>query len=537
MNSSDSFIQQFSILADSAVGIILTHAREPMRAAEAVKKWAFTRDEKSYRYAEWDCLRGWGRYTAADDPNKLPPFDTQTSLLAALKKIGNPAANEAETWNETACAMIYPHWEIGKIAQVIQCLKLYARDFTETSTHLVLIVPEGFQLPRELENDVTVLDFDLPTHDELRAIYDAELANILKRRGLKRSPFTEETVAEIIACGSGMTESEFASSVARAYATHRDDFPKVTPRAFTDVVRKTKTEIVQRSQVLELVPPLAMENLGGLDLFKPWLQSTAVCFRPDARDFGVDMPKGFALIGPPGTGKSLGAKVTGDAFGLPLIRIDISKVFASHIGDSEANMRAALKTLKAMSPCIAWVDEVDKAGLDPRQASGDSGIGKRVMGLLLYEMQEDTSGMFWIFTANRTQGLGSELLRKGRLDEVFAVLPPNDAERLEVLNIHLRKRKQDPDTITDLQLAVDRSEGYVSAEIEAAVKEAVKAAYVGGTAVTGETITRELANMKPLSVAFADDFNEMKKWAENNARLTSTASAGALTRTRTRAVR
>lgn len=172
--------------------------------------------------------------------------------------------------------------------------------------------------------------------------------------------------------------------------------------------------------------------------------------------------------------------------------------------------------------CVAFIDEIDKAGLDPRQASGDSGVSKRVIGSILTFMQESAAPIFWLFTANRVDGLPPELLRKGRLDEVFAVLPPNTVERREVLRIHLRNRNQDPDTIEDLEVAVAESSGYVSAELEAAVKESVIIAFADGTPITGELIAEQLRNMKPLSVAFADDFNAMREWAANNARLAST---------------
>jgi SpoVK/Ycf46/Vps4 family AAA+-type ATPase len=174
-----------------------------------------------------------------------------------------------------------------------------------------------------------------------------------------------------------------------------------------------------------------------------------------------------------------------------------------------------------MAPCVVFLDEVDKAGIDPRQAGGDSGVSKRVMGSILTFMQESTKPMFWILTANRPDSLPPELLRKGRMDEVFSVLPPNQEERAEILRIHLRKRKQKMLKVDDLQVALEASRGYVGAEIEAAIKECVVDAYTEGTKVNGEAIKAQLACMKPISIAFKEDFDRMAAWASNNARPSS----------------
>jgi hypothetical protein len=177
--------------------------------------------------------------------------------------------------------------------------------------------------------------------------------------------------------------------------------------------------------------------------------------------------------------------------------------------------------LEAMAPCVALIDEIDKGLGGAHQGGGDSGVSKRVLGTILTAMQESTAPIFWIASANRVDSLPAELLRKGRFDEVFAVLTPNRVERESIFNIHLRKRKQSPDKITDLHVAVSAAKGYVGAEIEAAVKEAVKVAYVSGAPLTGALLAEQLGMMKPLRVAFPEDFARMESWAENNARKAS----------------
>jgi SpoVK/Ycf46/Vps4 family AAA+-type ATPase len=311
-------------------------------------------------------------------------------------------------------------------------------------------------------------------------------------------------------------------SLAKAVTEHRPQWPNITLQKFASVISASKTEIVKRSEVLELMKPVKITDIGGLELLKDWVIKRKSAFTDAARAFGVDIPKGIVLIGPPGTGKSMGAKAISYEFAFPLIRFDVGRVFGSLVGQSESRVRSALKQLEAMAPCIAFLDEVDKAGIDPRQAGGDGGTSKRVMGSILTFMQETTAPVFWILTANRPNSLPPELLRKGRLDEVFSVLPPNRAERKEIIKIHLAKRNQPMIKGAGLEQLLDRSQGYVGAEIEAAIKEAVVDAYNnGGKPVTGEAICEQLACMKPISIAFKEDFDAMAAWASNNARPSS----------------
>ena len=220
------------------------------------------------------------------------------------------------------------------------------------------------------------------------------------------------------------------------------------------------------------------------------------------------------------TGKTLLAKATASpqALNLPLVKLDISKVFNSKVGESEARVRAALKQLEVIAPCVVLFDEVDKGLGGAHQGNNDSGVSQRVLGTILTFIQENKHPIFWVLTANRAHGLDPALLRRGRMDEVFSVMPPNAVERLAVLKIHLRKRKQNPDILTDLDLAVIASEGFVSAEIESAVADAITVAFDQSLPINGALIKKQMGTVKPISVAFKDDFDMMSEWAINNAR-------------------
>ncbi len=300
------------------------------------------------------------------------------------------------------------------------------------------------------------------------------------------------------------------------------------------MVASVKTEVVRRSEMLELMEAETMSNVGGLDLLKAWVNKRAKAFSDEAKQYGIEPPKGIALIGPPGTGKSLAAKAISSILGLPLIRFDISRVFKSLVGESEGRVRAALKMVDAMSPCVLMIDEVDKALGGSQGSSGDSGVSSRVLGSILTWMQDTKSPVFVVVTANRTANLPSEFLRRGRLDEVFSVTVPNQKERGDILKIHLRKRGHEPKEVTDLKTAVEASEGYVPAELEGAVKDALIEAYNADLPLTGELIAEQLKSFKPLSQAFAEDFGAMQEWAENNARPASSGEKVKIARTRSR---
>jgi SpoVK/Ycf46/Vps4 family AAA+-type ATPase len=516
-SARQSYIDQLDLLSAAAVGVVLTRTREPHRAEEAIKEWTFT---KKRSFKSWNAVRGW-KESKPDMRATVPPPDKVTDFYLALQKIADVAGNGAAAWQDITLVAHYPHWNLAKSPAQMQLLKEYSRDFTETKQRLVLLVPEAFVLPPELQNDIAVLDFGLPYRDELREIYD-NVMDASKEVSGHSAPYNEDEIGTLLGSGAGMTEAEFEMALSKAILTHKEKWPKVPVKDMNRVLLEAKTDVVKRSEILELMDIVDMKEVGGLDLAKDWIAKRKRCFTQEATDFGVDRPKGIAAIGPPGTGKSLFAKALAGLLSVPLIKFDVSKVFGSLVGQTETKTHSALMQCDAMAPCVVLIDEVDKAGIDPRQGGGDSGTSKRVIGKILTHMQESKAPIFWVLTANRVDGLPPELLRKGRLDEVFAILPPNKVERMEIVKIHLRKRKQDPSKMKDLSLVVDASEGFVSAELEGAVKDAVIEAFTEGTEVTGAMIAEQLKGMKPISVAFADDFNAMKEWAANNARMAST---------------
>jgi AAA+ superfamily predicted ATPase len=516
IKNTDGFNAAIRTLTNAAVGVIIVQTREPHRTQQVLREFAFAQ-RKTFRV--WDCVYGWRKF--ADTPNGKIEQDKILDAYAALKRIADLDGDGNQAWNDCLCAMHYPHWTLPKNMSFMQLIKHYVRLFSETEQRLVLLVPEGFEPPVEIANDVTLVDFPLPAPEELK---DSLLAVMMAAlpEGQHVEVFNDADIATLVNNACGMTQLEAENAFSQALVTNKDTWPNTPFDDFNSVLLECKTNVVKRSAVLEMMDPVSIDDVGGLDLYKTYTNERVHAFTESAKAFGVDVPKGILLVGPPGTGKSLTAKATAGVIRIPLIKLDIGKVFAGIVGESEGRIRSALKQIEAMAPCIAFLDEIDKGLGGAHQNGGDSGVSRRVLGTILTHMQECTAPIYWIFTANRVDALPPELVRKGRLDDVFCVSLPNIVERMEVLRIHLRKRKQNPDRIADLARVATESKGYVSAELESAVAQAVLAAFNRKVPVTADLIIAQLANMKPLSEAFKTDFDRMMVWAEDNARMTST---------------
>lgn len=385
---------------------------------------------------------------------------------------------------------------------------------------LVLLVPSGFVIPSVLKDNMVLLTHHTPGSEEREQILSNVLNLVNKALAEQEKPsidFSEKEKHDIIAVGSSLTQSEFSRALSRAFVLHRNDLGNLTASTFLKVLSGIKAEVVASSKVLEVLPSVDSTKVGGLEIVKKWIRDRVPCFGPEAEEFGIDKPKGIALIGPPGTGKSLIAKTISSELGIPCIKLDVGSIFDSLVGASEARLRDALLTIQTLSPCVLFIDEVDKA-FDTRNSGGDSGVGKRIFGTLLNWMQENTTPVFIVVTANNVEHLPPEFLRKGRLDEVFSISLPAYASRLEVLKIHLRNRKKDPEKITGLETAALHSKGYTPSEIESAVNEALIQSFSRNIPITGELILQQLRNSKPLSESHAKSFAAMQSWAETNAR-------------------
>jgi SpoVK/Ycf46/Vps4 family AAA+-type ATPase len=313
----------------------------------------------------------------------------------------------------------------------------------------------------------------------------------------------------------GEAENVFAKIIVKDARLSGDDVNEV----FAE-----KQQIIRKSGLLEYyTAEETFSNVGGLAVLKDWLQKRVVAFTDEARAFGLPAPKGILMLGVQGCGKSLSAKAVSSLWQLPLLRFDMGRMFGSLVGSSEENVRRAIAVAESVAPAILWVDEIDKA-FAGSQGSGvsDGGTTARVFGTFLTWLSEKTAPVFVVATANDISQLPPELLRKGRLDEIFFVDLPIGVERKEIFTIHIAKRGRDPARF-DLESLVTCSESFSGAEIEQAIISALYDAFYAQQELTTEHIDQALRQTVPLSKTMAEQINRLRSWAEGRARNASLA--------------
>jgi SpoVK/Ycf46/Vps4 family AAA+-type ATPase len=377
----------------------------------------------------------------------------------------------------------------------------------------VVFVSPALQLPMELQKDVTVVEFLLPTAEEIRTVLDGIIqANQGSGRIVIDLPDTD--AERLVKAAVGLTLHEAENAFARAMvADGRLDARDV------ETVLEEKRQTIRKSEILEFISSdMDMRDVGGLDNLKRWLEKRSSAWMDEARAYGLPAPKGVLITGVPGCGKSLLAKAIGSAWQLPLLRLDVGRVFSGLLGSSEQNMRTAISTAEAIAPSILWIDEIEKGF--GRAGDMDGGTSTRIFGSFLTWMQEKTRPVFVIATANNIDALPPELLRKGRFDEIFFVDLPTRAERMQIFGVHLTKRLKNPQVQGGFAIdaaACERltalTEGFTGAEIEQAVIAALFEAFSERRPIQMADFERVIANTVPLSVTQAEEIRAIRAWA------------------------
>lgn len=388
----------------------------------------------------------------------------------------------------------------------VRRLRDISQAFRQKRRSLIMTAP-SFSLPVELEKEVVRYELSLPGREELKALVRKVVRDIAAKRKITVR-IDSEVGRALITSLAGLTLSEAERVLTRCIMEDgrldANDIPALL---------EIKKEKIARSGILEFFPrEESFSEVGGLQNLKYWLKVRQGAFSREAERFGLPAPRGVLLLGVQGCGKSLMAKAIAQEWSLPLLRMDMGSLYNKYIGETEKNLREAISLSESLSPVILWIDEIEKAFAGTGSSDTDGGVSTRLLGTFLSWLQEKKSPVFVVATSNDITALPPELLRKGRLDEIFFVDLPNEEEREEIFSVHLRGRKRDPADY-DLSALVKESQGFSGAEIEQSIVSALYAAFSRKTGLITATLLEELRNTYPLSVVMKEQIQELREWA------------------------
>ncbi len=388
-------------------------------------------------------------------------------------------------------------------------LRNLARSLKSQPKNIVIIAP-SISIPSELSEVLTVLEFPLPSGAEIRQ----EVQNLLIGMGQKLG---EQVVDELVRSAQGLSMERIRRVMARAIAAHGEIQPEDV-----ELMLEEKRQTIRQTQILDYYPAREqISDIGGLDNLKDWLLRRGGAFTERARQYGIPHPRGLLLVGIQGTGKSLTAKAIAHHWHLPLLRLDVGRLFGGLVGESESRTRQMIQLAEALAPCILWIDEIDKAfsGIDSR---GDGGTTNRVFGTFINWLAEKKSPVFVVATANNIQALPPEMLRKGRFDEIFFVGLPNQEERQAIFSLHLQRLRPHNLKSYDIDRLAYETPDFSGAEIEQTIIEAMHLGFSQNRDFTTDDVLEAASQIIPLARTAQEQIQLLQNWAASGkARLAS----------------
>jgi|TARA_B100000683_G_scaffold277681_1_gene337985 SpoVK/Ycf46/Vps4 family AAA+-type ATPase len=482
-----NFLNEFVLLLKARYPIIYIATNEEERIEYLIKYCA-----KKYvvrTYYSWDFVSGY-----QGNPNDTG-FAARNPL-EALDLIDKLTP-------ETASLFVLKDYDnFLKDFSVVRKLKNLSRSL-KTQPKNIIIVSSEINIPDSLKEFVTLLEFPLPSYSEIVE----ELNRLISSLQQEIEPETLNNIA--IAC-QGLSLERIRRVLSKVIAKYGE-----IDASSPNLILQEKKQIIQQTQLLEFcLNDKNISDLGGLDNFKDWLSLRSKAFSQEAIKYGLPYPKGLLLVGVQGTGKSIAAKIIAHEWQLPLLRLDFGRLFASLIGQSEQRVRKMIEIAEALSPCVLWVDEIDKA-FAGAQSSGDSGTTSRVLATFITWLSEKTSPVFVVATANNIDWIPPEILRKGRFDEMFFLNLPTREERQAIFEVHLKKYR--PDLIQSFQLPLlgQLSKDFSGAEIEQVVIEAMRLGFNEDREFNNEDILVSIQNLVPLAKTKSKEIDLLKAWSES----------------------
>ena len=482
-----NFLNEFVLLLKARYPIIYIATNEEERIEYLIKYCA-----KKYvvrTYYSWDFVSGY-----QGNPNDTG-FAARNPL-EALDLIDKLTP-------ETASLFVLKDYDnFLKDFSVVRKLKNLSRSL-KTQPKNIIIVSSEINIPDSLKEFVTLLEFPLPSYSEIVEELNRLISSLQQEIEL-------ETLNNIAIACQGLSLERIRRVLSKVIAKYGE-----IDASSPNLILQEKKQIIQQTQLLEFcLNDKNISDLGGLDNFKDWLSLRSKAFSQEAIKYGLPYPKGLLLVGVQGTGKSIAAKIIAHEWQLPLLRLDFGRLFASLIGQSEQRVRKMIEIAEALSPCVLWVDEIDKA-FAGAQSSGDSGTTSRVLATFITWLSEKASPVFVVATANNIDWIPPEILRKGRFDEMFFLNLPTREERQAIFEVHLKKYR--PDLIQSFQLPLlgQLSKDFSGAEIEQVVIEAMRLGFNEDREFNNEDILVSIQNLVPLAKTKSKEIDLLKAWSES----------------------
>lgn len=487
----------------------LLRARNPLL-------WIVTREEgrverllmeaaqaAQYEPRFWDCATGISDYTGTPKEQGAAVTDPMAALTAIKD------SKRRQVWILRDMPVFFKDaFVMRAMRSLARALPLSPRD----EARAVIVLTPSSEVPPELAGHAIVIEWPLPDRSEVAAILDAAIASL--PADMRDSAAPNGTREQAIDAAVGLTAEEAQACYAKSLVQTR----RIDPAT----VAQEKKRVITREKVLEWFDPIpgGLDAVGGLEELKSWLNARKAAFTPKARAYGLPSPKGCLLVGVPGCGKSLTAKAIATAWSMPLLRLDMGALKSKWVGESEGNIRKALKVAETVAPCVLWLDEIEKAMAGATQGAADGGTSADALGAILQWMQDRAGSVFVVATANDVSSLPAPLLRKGRFDELFFVDLPTAEERAAILQAALKAHgRASTFNAATLETIAAAAQDFTGSELAALIPDALFTSFADGEReLTEADILAAVARTVPLARTSSEQIEALRKWAKGRAR-------------------
>ena len=500
-------VKDFTLILRSRFPVVVVETHEEPRVLSLLDKVARLENQALFVWSAADGLRRRDNPLAAAPGARTPNALLDTvgrAMLPETRDIGGALKHIHATTYKGIYVLLDVHPYLREPV-ILRLIKSTALEY-DKAPRTVVLVGHKIELPDDLRRLCARFDLALPDARAIRELIREEAKRLVPESASGKLKGQQEAFDLISQYLAGTCEEDARRVIGQCLG----DDGALTAEDVGRVLRFKKEKFGDKSAVELELETTRLSDVAGLENLKRWLTRRRAAFLGDAASMGLDAPRGVLLLGVQGAGKSLAAKAVAGTWGVPLLRLDFATLYNKWLGETERNLREALKFADAMAPCVLWMDEIEK-GVATGLAEG-GGESRRLLGTILTWMAERKSKVFMVATANDIEALPPELIRKGRFDEIFFVDLPDAPTRGRILEIHLARRKLDPKRF-DLAGLVSTTEGFSGAEIEQAIVSALYEAHALQQPLSTEHISAEVSRTRPLAVVMEDKVNRLRAWA------------------------